>query len=298
MFHRPWFPPLLIACWCLATGWLVVAKILPGFAPGAPPGYQAFYSAPGDGGIVAWSVRWKDGPLGWATAESTRTPEGGLLVVSRLHFDQLPLDDLLQGWAGLVVKRLIERPTRLTFDAFGRIGIDPAGRLRSFRSSVVIPGVADDIVLEGSVNDDDVVAITARAGSLTYEASRPLPRQVMIGDELSPQASMPGLYEGRRWTVPTYSPLKAGRSPLEILHAEVGPEQEFAWHGSTVRGHVVAYRDDPANPRATARCRLWVERGGRVLRQESALLGATLVFERLPDDEAARLPSLAREPGP
>ena len=109
-----------------------------------------------------------------------------------------------------------------------------------------------------------------------------------IGDELSPQATLPGLTEGRRWTVPVYSPLRPGQSPLEILHAEVSGEETIFWEDSLVRVHVVAYREDPSSNREP-RSRLWVDRSGRVLRQEAALLGARVSFVRRSDAEAARL---------
>lgn len=40
---------------------------------------------------------------------------------------------------------------------------------------------------------------------------------------------------------------------------------------------------------AAPRCRLWVDTAGRVLKQESQLLGSRLTFLRLPDDEALRI---------
>jgi hypothetical protein len=129
------------------------------------------------------------------------------------------------------------------------------------------------------------------AGDLRYETTRHLPTTAMVGDELSPLATLPGLYEGRRWTVPMYSPLRAGQSPLEILHAEVGAEETLFWDGALTKVHVVSYREDPSSSRPS-RCRLWVDQSGRVLRQEAALLGARVAFVRQSDDDAIRLASL------
>jgi hypothetical protein len=123
---------------------------------------------------------------------------------------------------------------------------------------------------------------------MRYDVTKHLPNDVMIGDELSPQATLPNLSEGRRWTVPVYSPIRTGRSPLEILHAEVGAEETLYWNDQLVPVHVVSYREDPTSDREP-RCRLWVDRAGRVLRQEAALLGARVAFVRRTDAEAARL---------
>jgi hypothetical protein len=64
-----------------------------------------------------------------------------------------------------------------------------------------------------------------------------------------------------------------------------------------VRVHVVTYREDPSSPREP-RCRLWVDRSGRVLKHESAILGSKLEFVRRSDDDAARLVAMLRDEDP
>lgn len=287
MLHRTWFAPFVVVFWLVTSGWLVTAKILPSWQPGSPPGYQGLYGSGGRLGPVGWTVQWNGCPLGWALAESTRTPEGGLTVESRLHFERLPVEEVLPSWASTLVTGMLRNRGVATFDARGRLAIDSDGRLNAFRSAVSVAGMADDVVLEGTVRDG-AVAIDVRAGELHYQTSRHLPDQLTLGDELSPQASMPGLYEGRRWTVPVYSPLRSGLSPLEIMHAEVGPEETLFWDNNLVRVHVVSYREDPSSSRPP-RSRLWVDRSGRVLKQESMVLAGTLVFVRRSDEDAARL---------
>lgn len=296
MLQRPWFTPIVVVFWCVTSGWLLVAKILPSLAPGSPPGYQAIYKTADSGLIpVAWSVHWNDQPLGWAIAESQRTAVGGLVVDSRMHFDRLPLDEIVPAWTSLLVRKALPKGVGLTFDARGRLAIDAAGDLRSFMSVVNVPGSTEQVLLNGTV-DAGTVRVQVQAGEIRYETTRHLPERMMIGDELSPQATMPGLFEGRRWTVPISSPLRAGGAPIEILHAEVGPEETIYWEGRLVRVHAVAYREDPASHREP-RSRLWVDRTGRVLRQESLLLGATLAFVRRSDEAAARLAATLAEEG-
>ena len=296
MLQRPWFTPIVVVFWCLTSGWLLVEKILPSLSPGSPPGYQAMYTSEAGLIPVAWTVQWDDRPLGWAIAESQRTPLGGLLVDSRMHFDRLPLDEIVPAWTSLLVRKVLPKEGGLTFDASGRLTIDAAGELRSFMSIVNIPGSTEQVLLNGTV-DSGTVRVHVQAGEMRYETTRHLPDQMMIGDELSPQATMTGLYDGRRWTVPVYSPLRAGSSPIEILHAEVGPEETIYWEGRLVRVHPVAYREDPAGHREP-RSRLWVDRTGRVLRQEATLLGSKLSFVRRSDEAAARLAATLAEEGP
>jgi hypothetical protein len=287
MFQRPLLTPIVVGFWLVTSGWLVVTKILPSLRPGSPPGQQALYTS-GDRPIpVAWSVQWNEQPVGWALATSTRQTDGGLVVDSRLQFDKLPLDEMLPGWAGLLVRRVVQDTAPASFSARGRLEIDAVGQLRAFTSRVALPGAVEDVLLLGRVNDGEV-DVTIEAGGMTYETTRHLPSHVMIGDELSPQASLPGLYEGRRWSIPVYSPLRPGRSPLEILYAEVGPEEALYWEEGLVRVHVVAYREDPSSHREP-RCRLWVDRSGRVLKQEAMMFGTQMTFLRRTDEAAALL---------
>lgn len=293
MLQRPLLTPIVVGFWLVTTGWLVVTKVLPSFSPGSPPGQQALYTSGHRPIPVAWSVQWNERPVGWALATAERQRDGALVVDSRLRFDKLPLDDVLPAWAGLLVRKVVHEGMPTSFTACGRLEIDSTGQLRCFTSRVRLPGAAEDILLRGTVDDGDV-AVKIDAGGMTYETTRHLPSHIMIGDELSPQASMPGLFEGRRWTVPVYSPLRPGRSPIEILHAEVGPEEALYWEDGLVRVHVVALREDPSSHREP-RCRLWVDRSGRVLKQEATLFGTRMTFLRKTDEAAAWL---AEDGGP
>jgi hypothetical protein len=287
MLERPLLTPLVLGFWLVTTGWLVVSKILPTLSPGSPPGHQALYTAGNQPVPVAWTVQFDDRPVGWALASGERSEAGGLTVDTHLRIDRLPLDDMLPPWVGLLLRRAAVDTATVAFDARGRLDIDPAGRLVAFTSRVTLPASVDEVRLTGTV-DEGTVKVTIDAGGMQYETTRHLPTHVLIGDELSPQATLPGLYEGRRWTVPIYSPLRPGHSPLEILHAEVNPEETLFWENGLVRAHLVTYRDDPTSDREP-RCRLWVDRTGRVLKQETLLLGTRVTFVRRSDESAAWL---------
>jgi hypothetical protein len=286
MLQRPFFTPIVVAFWCVTTGWLAIAKILPAWQPGAPPGQQAVYATGSQLMPVAWTIACGDDLVGWAVTRPTRIEAGGVQVDSRLHFDRLPWDELLPNWATLLVRRLSPEPFA-AFDARGRMIINGRGTLESFSSTVDLPGADQPLTLTGTVREG-TVSIRVAAGEMRYDVTRHFPTEVMIGDELSPQATLPDLTEGRRWTVPVYSPVRSGRSPIEILHAQVGPEEMVSWEGRFVPAHVVSYREDPTSDREP-RWRLWVDRSGRVLRQEAALLGARIAFVRRADEDAARL---------
>ena len=99
---------------------------------------------------------------------------------------------------------------------------------------------------------------------------------------------MPGLTPGKRWTVPVYNPLRGGHAALEVLHAEVAGEETLFWDDRLTRVDLVVYRDDPSGHHEP-KSRIWVDRSGRVLKQESAMLGASLTFLRRSDDDAETL---------
>lgn len=289
MLHRPWLIPPILAFWAVTMGWLVTAKILPSLAGGAPPGYQALFSSGNRLLPVAWTVSCNDCPMGWAISRAERLPDRGLVVDSRLHFDTLPLDEMLPPWLRVLARPVIEDRPPLAFDARGSLSIDSRGDLRSFGSVVSLPGVAERIVLSGTI-DDGKVSIVIAGNDIHYATERHFPSTLVLGDELSPQATMPGLHVGRRWTVPVYNPLRAGTAPIDILHAHVAKEETFFWDDHLVRVHVVHYRDDPS-AHHEPRCTLWVDLSGRVLKQESLLLGTKLAFLRRTDEAAERLAS-------
>lgn len=285
--HRPWLAPIVIVFWCLTTGWLVTAKILPSLLPGSPPGYQALYASNNRLIPVAWTVLWKEQPIGWAVSESRRGDEGDVTVETALRFDRLPIEELLPAWMKPLVGRALERTAVVDLEARGTMSIDAQGQLRAFRSAVDLPGKVDRVLLHGTV-DDGHVKVLLRAGELSYETSRYLPSHIMIGDELSPQATMPGLAPGKRWTVPVYNPLRGGNAALEVMHAEVTAEESLFWEDRLVRVDLVVYRDDPSEHHEPC-CRIWVDRGGRVLKQESAMFGGKLTFLRRSDEAAEDL---------
>ena len=208
-------------------------------------------------------------------------------VESLLHFDRLPMNEVLPAWMKVMLPGTFDPQTLFSLDARGQLSIDPGGSLRSFRSAIDLPATADKVVLSGTIDDGNVTVMVSTR-DVHYSTSRHLPNNIMLGDELSPQATLPGLFPNRRWTVPVYSPLRAGQSPIEILHAHVVGEETMFWDDALVRVAVVHYRDDPASHHEP-RCRLWVDRRGTVLKQESVMLGSKLVFMRRSDEAAERL---------
>ena len=284
---RSWLTPLVIAFWCVANGWLMVDKILPAFLSRPPSGSSA---QPGDDGRfvpVAWSVVWDERPVGTAVSQSTPLPDGGLSIDSLLDLRRLPLDELIPPWLKLLVRQTMPTGLQVSLAATGRVAIDADGRLESFHSIVRLPETGETIFVHGTVTGDNV-EVAIRAGDLRYETSRPLGKAALVTDELSPQAMLPGLTVGQRWTAPVFSPLRTGQSSIELLHAHVERETMTFDEDRPVTTRLVTYRSSPA-PDAQPRLRMWVTREGRVIRQEALVGASRIMFLRRSDAEAADL---------
>jgi hypothetical protein len=287
MLRRPWVTPLVIIFWAASTGWLLTQKIAPLLYTGDPP--SSYFAPEQRDAPVAWSVLWDEEVIGWAISEcSPRQPaEAGWLVTSRLRLDELPLDELLPAWVQRLTVASFPPETTLILDTTGEIWLDHDGHIEEFESKVFLPDLAQRVVIRGTVEGDEA-SLTVRSREFVYETSRQLPDSAMLGDELSPQAMLPGLTKGQRWTVPIYNPLSFTGSPLTVLHAHVEGDVTLFWEDRIVRPLLVTYRDDPSSTREP-RVRLWVERDGRVLKQESQFLGKALSFVRRSDSDARML---------
>jgi hypothetical protein len=121
-----------------------------------------------------------------------------------------------------------------------------------------------------------------------------------MGDELSPQAKMPGLKIGQQWTVPVYSPLRFSdnREPVEILQAKVEGQEAVVVEDESIMTLAVVYRTDSGSILGASqalRGKLWVADDGTVLKQTTHLLGSQLTFLRAGDERSEVIRRLARE---
>lgn len=283
--QRPLVTILILATAALANGWLFISKILPSLSPGTPPGYQAFYITGSQPRPVAWTIMLNDRAVGSALSLAEDSGDSGLIVRSSLRLEHLPVDEIVPAWAQVFIGNVLAAHPTISLEAAGRMKIDRYGHLRQFQSLVRVPNSEQRVKLEGSIADDNKVVVSLKAGGIHYETDRYLPDGVSIGDELSPQAMMPGLYQGRTWTVPIYSPLRPGHKPLEILHAKVAGQETLHFDGQLVTADIVNYRSDTSDHHPP-RSRMWVEPRGRVLQHEAVILGSKLQFVRCPDDVA------------
>lgn len=288
MEHR-WTNLIVTLFWLTTMTWLTIEKILPPLRRGDPPSFRSVYgNLDASAAPIRWAVSWNNAPIGSATSETVHPTAGMTEIRSHVHFWRIPVEEMAPVWMrGFVHNSLGPFGGQLQMDAYSRMEIDPLNRLSGFRSSIHVGDVPGEIVMQGII-DGSQLKLRVDAGEMSYNTERYMPRDALIGDELSPQARLPGLHVGQSWTVPVYNPLRPPDSPMEILQATVEGHEMLNWSRTSVDTLTVVYRADSGSTFGAARLprgKLWVDRSGTVLRQEVELLGAKLAFVRIAADE-------------
>ncbi|HUT10695.1 MAG TPA: hypothetical protein VMY42_09375 [Thermoguttaceae bacterium] len=316
--HSRWFNIAVVVLWLSAMSWLTVVKVLPPLLLGEPPSYRNILEAREDDAAVGWSIAQGKRELGWAISTTVRHPGQLAEIHSRVHFDDLRINDMVHGWLGTLLQGIapgIDEFTKLKLDAKNTFTVDALGHLLGFQSTVrfELPEVVmktanldpgDMVVRMSGTVDEAHLNVTVRLGNLEYTAPASLPRGVMLGDALSPQTLLPGLSLGQTWKVETYSPSVnlSYERPLgyktERLQATVEDVHRIRWDGHDLQTWLVVLRSDSGFSFLGNRPplgRMWVCRddsvleSGTVVRQEVMVFDKPMIFERLPGHRIAEL---------
>ena len=301
MYSR-WYSVAVVLLWLATMTWLITQKVLPALLVGEPPNYRTILEAGRDDLVVGWRMTWDGRPLGWALNTRTPLPQGMTEVQSRIHFTELPLQDLTPDWLHGLLDPKGQLPVELQMDVKSTLVFDSLGQLSRFESSAGFQAMEALIKVRGMI-DAGELTLSVRSGDFTYQPEPiPFAGRSMLSDALSPQTHLPGLREGQTWTVKVYSPLRPPSGPLDpppldILEAEVVETERIHWDGQQVDTWHVVYRVDRGaqtgrdrNPRGEA----WVRCGdGTVLKQKATVFNSTLIFVRLPDEPARALAASA-----
>jgi hypothetical protein len=289
MGNQP-FNVIVILFWLATMSWLVVAKILPPLRVGDPPNYASILEDSRGKPPACWTIRMQGKTIGWAANKIERRNDGTSEIYSRVYLGALPLAEFAPGWLASALKPILADLRSLDVDKRSRFAIDPLGRLVEFESRIRFADLADVIKVQGQINGS-TLTMTVTSDELSATMSRSLSPNSLLGDELSPQARMPGLRVGQTWTVPLYSPFRSPNSPLEILQATVEREDRFLWDGGTASTRVIVYRSDAGSGvgGGETRGRTWVRDDGVVLRQEVSVFRTPVQFDRLADGQAEEI---------
>jgi hypothetical protein len=286
-----WFNVAVLTLWVATMSWLVTVKVLPSLLVGDPPSYSQIVEAQKDAPPVGWRMSINHRPLGWALSDTKLQPTGLTDIHGRVHFDALPLDEMIPGWLRALARMIRQPMDQLKMDARSVLTIDSLGNLMRFDSAMRVDPLNEVISVRGVVEGRQL-ELVVRSGNMSFTNEAFLPSDALLTDALSPQSQLPGLRAGQTWTVPVYSPLWPAKTPLEIVIAKVEGTEPISWNGKIEECWLVVYRNDSGSgsPESqTPRGRLWVRRDGAVLKQQVLLFDSIITFERLSETEAAKL---------
>jgi hypothetical protein len=290
--HSRWYNVTVVLLWLGAMTWLMVAKVLPPLLVGEPPNNATILAARMREPPVAWELYLEGERIGWALCTIDALPHELTEIRSRVHFERLPLRQILPEWLSAMLQPLEGSAGRLRMDTESMVIIDPLGRLSQIESAIWFDPLKDAIRMRGTVEENRLKVEIRAGGEKIGGHDVPLPSDALLGDPLSPQTQLPELRVGQKWTVPTYSLLAPFNSPMEILSARVEGKEGIFWAGRRVDTLLVVYRNEDGSGvegDESLRGRLWVRPDGTVLKQEMRVLNATMRFIRFPDGPARRL---------
>lgn len=289
--HSRWYSVTVVLLWVAAMGWLITKKVLPTLLVGEPPSYREILQAKRDPSPECWQMLWNGRPLGWAASAQVPIPEDMTEIRSRVHFDELPLDELMPGWLLKALGPMEDFGSQIAVEARNKLVFDPLGRLSRFESFLGTSATNEEIKVRGLITGGRLT-ISMHLGGVTYDTEVDLPPKILLKNAISPEGRLPGLREGQSWSVEVFSPLRPPNEPMELLRATVEGLEPILWGGQPVDTWLVVYRNDPgaaASRTRRERGRMWVDPKGAVLRQQVEVLGSHLSFVRMTDRQAAEL---------
>jgi hypothetical protein len=274
----------IVVLWLGSMSWLMVDKILPSFHEGTAPiaaGYES-------GVPVAWQVYWGERSVGHAA--SIRLP--GVLnttnIINRVVLENVPLLDLVPA----LMRRVVGDIGSMRFDARTELEFDSLDNFSSFKSRVSVNDVASVLQLSGRVNGS-FLELKVHFGDVTYEPKVPIANQAALSEALFPDAKLPYMYVGRRWTEEVYNPFRAPSSPVETVDVAVTGIESIEFDGQQHKAMRVEFSGAPAPgvpEDALLQAIAWVRvSDGLVMRQDVLIASSRLRFERLSDEEAAEI---------
>ncbi len=278
------FVGAVVVLWLGSMSWLMIDKVLPSLHEGEAPvaaGYE-------NGVPVAWKVFWGDRAVGHAVSRKLPGVLGTSNVQNRVVLEDVPLLDLVPA----LMRKVVGDLGKMKLDAQTQLEFDSLDNFSRFSSRVSINEINPVLDLTGQVNGS-FLDLKVRFGDVSYEPKVPISSQGELNEALFPDAKLPYLYVGRRWSEQMYNPFRAPSMPVDTLDVEVTGIETIEFDKENQRVMRVEYMAPPA-PGVPEDARLqavaWVRSSdGLVLRQDLIISGTKLRFERLSESESAEI---------
>lgn len=277
------FVGVVVLLWMSTMSWLMVARILPPFFNGEPPGHGvAVQQEP-----VFWDIEHDGRAVGHAVSKAVPGAMGTTEIHSRVQLNDLEIRKLAPQWMSTIVRAI----GAISLDTRSRTVIDSLGNLASFETRVQLNDLPLVMKVVGRVDGPDLL-LKVTSGDVTHTFRYPVPKNSLLASELIPEPRLLQVYVGRKWQQEIYSPFRPPSDSLEILQAEVVEEDWFDKRGQRIRARKIEFRAmSPAGVATdnTLRAALWVSEDGTVLRQDLHLMDTTLRFERRDEPHMLKL---------
>jgi hypothetical protein len=277
------FVGVVVMLWMATMSWLMVARILPPFFNGEPPGHGALLRDE----PVCWDIEHGGERIGHAVSKAVPGAMGTTEIHSRVRLDSLEIRKLAPQWMSMIVRGI----GTISLDTRSRIVIDSLDNLTSFETRVRLNDLPLVMKVSGRVDGPDLL-LKITSGEVTHTARYPVPKESLLASELIPEPKLLQVYVGRKWQQEVYSPFRPPRDSLEVLQAEVVEECWFERHGERTRAKKIEFRAmSPAGVATdnTLRAVVWVGDDGTVLRQDLHLMDTKLRFERRDEPHMLKL---------
>ncbi len=277
------FVGVVVLLWMGTMSWLMVARILPPFFNGEPPGHGVLIRDE----PVCWEIEHDGELIGHAVSKAIPGAMGTTEIHSRVLLEGLEIRKLAPQWMSTIVRGL----GPISLDTRSRIALDSLNSLSSFETRVRLNDLPLVMKVTGRVDGPDLL-LKITSGEVTHTARYPVPKNTLIASELIPEPKLLQVYVGRKWQQEVYSPFRPPSDSLEVLQAEVVEESWFEGHGERRRARKIEFRVmSPAGVAAdnTLRAVVWVGDDGTVLRQDLYLMDTKLRFERRDEPHMLRL---------
>lgn len=269
--------------WVASMAWLVSDRILPSFLAGdGPTARVADQLDP-----VAWRIEMDGKPCGMAVLQAVRGLGGSREVHSVLQVENLSAPESLPRWLTPVARAI----SGMSFSMRTALMFDSLGQLSTFETRLDSEGLGLPVKVDGRIRDDQLelrLSIAERMDRFTH----PWPSNATFGGELTPTARLKPLYEGRRWVQEVYSPFAAPSQPIEMIEAVVKQRLRVTYDGESRDVWLVEFRSmekTGSTKEGRVRATLWVDRSGRVLRQEAQRFGTRFAFIRESDNDSVAI---------
>ncbi|MEX0614144.1 MAG: hypothetical protein WD738_24100 [Pirellulales bacterium] len=276
------FVGLVVMLWLGTMSWLMVARILPPFFQGDPPGHGVVLGSQ----PVCWEIEYDGLPVGHAVSQAVPGALGTMEIHSRVLLAGIDVGKLAPQWMSTLVRGLGD----ISLDMRTALVLDSLGKLSSFDTRVWLNDLPLVMKVLGRIEGAELV-LKLQSGDVTHESRYPIPSDSLLASDLIPEPKLLQVYVGRKWQQEVYSPFRPPNSSLEILQAEVVEEGLIEQRGARIRARKIDFRTLPPAGVAssnTLRAVVWVDDEGTVLRQDVHIMNAKLRFERCTDPDVLK----------